>query len=93
MKFIIFMKNLDHDKEVWNKSSVINFLLQQKLEYFDITEEVLCFVVRTIKIDNPDDYYRLVELTPTISIIVRDDPSLDGFLEIENNDETKEDIF
>ena len=87
------MKKMDHDKEVWDKLSIINFLLQQKIEYFDIVDENLCFVVRLIKLDNPNQNYRFVELTPTISIIIIDEPSLDEFLELENNDETKEDIF
>ena len=86
------MKNLDHDKEVWSKTSVINFLLQQKLEYFDCIEENLCFVVRLIKEDNPDDYYRFLQITPTICFIIIDDPSLDEFLELDIGDETKEDI-
>ena len=86
------MKKMDHDKEVWDKLSIINFLLQQKIEYFDIVDENLCFVVRLIKLDNPNQNYRFVELTPTISIIIIDEPSLDEFLELDVNDEKIEKI-
>jgi len=85
IKFILFQKYLDVDKEVWDKKSVICFLEQQKLEYVEIIDENLLFVVRLIEGDNEKDRYRFIELTPTISFIVIDDEKLDEFLEIETN--------
>ena len=85
IKFILFQKYLDVDKEVWTKSSIINWLEQEKITYVEIVEENILFVVRMLKEDNEKDKYRFLELTPTISFIIIDDEKLDEFLELETN--------
>ena len=82
--FILFEKNKqDNNKEEWTKEKIENFLEEQKFEYNEIFTEDLFFVVKLKTEEKEDKKYRLLEVTPTISFILQDDPSLDEFLEID----------
>jgi hypothetical protein len=81
--FILFEKKKQDNNKEWTEETIKNFLEEQKFEYNEIFTEDLFFVVK-LKIEEKEDVkYRLLEVTPTISFILQDDPSLDEFLEID----------
>lgn len=82
--FILFEKKSENERPVWNDDLVKTFCEEQKFDYQDIKEETLFYVVRLAsESEDPDQKYRLLEITPTISFILKDDPTLDEFLEID----------
>ena len=78
MNYIVFNKN------EWTESLIEKFCEEQKMEPLGIVEELLFFVV---KITEPEEQqkFRLLEVTPTITFILKDDPSLDEFMELETS--------
>jgi len=92
--FILFEKKAENDKPVWDDELVKEFCEEQKLDYKDIKEETLFYVVRIApETEDEEEYhYRLIEITQTISFIVKDDPSLDEITELDapSIDELKE---
>ena len=99
IEYIVFEKKSENDKPAWNVELVQQFCEDNKFDYIDIKDELLFCVARlttdlnlTTDPTNPDSRYRLVELTPTISLVLKDDPSLDELFELEFPDVKKLDI-
>jgi hypothetical protein len=89
LDYILFEKKSENDRPVWNEELVRQFCTEREIDYKEITEEVLVFVVK-VSDPIPDSKFRLFEVTETISFILRDDPSLDEFLEVEMSPNIKE---
>ena len=56
--------------------------MEQDLNVIRVTEEMNFIIVQTGE-RNDDDKMRLLEITPDIAFLVKDDPSLDEFCELE----------
>jgi hypothetical protein len=83
MNYIIFEKKSENDRPIWTESLVKEFCEEQKLEPLGIVEEQQFFVV---KLTEPTEHnFRLLEVTPTITFILKDDPSLDEIMELETS--------
>lgn len=80
--YILFEKRSENDRPPWTMDLVKTFCEEAEITYKGIVEENLFFVV---KVEDHDESskFRLVELTPTITFLVRDEPALDEFLEPE----------
>jgi hypothetical protein len=92
--FILFERRKpDNNVTEWNEDSIKTFLEEQKFEYAEIFTEDLFYVAKLNSRSELTDSeltetdselrYRLLEVTPTISFILQDDPSLNEFLEID----------
>lgn len=82
--YILFEKKSENDRPVWNSDLVKEFCEDQKYDYQEIKDETLFVVVRLVPIDeNPDNRYRMLEITKTITFIMKDDPSLDDLMHLE----------
>jgi len=79
--YVIFEKKEENERPPWTIESVKEFCQSQKIETLLITEELQFIVVKVC--ENPEEgtLYRLLEVTETISFLIRDDPSLNEFLE------------
>ena len=79
MNFILFEKTAT---DQWSIDTVKEFCNNQELTPISITEETLGdldFISVKLEETLKEESYRLVEITNTISFIMRDDPSLDDF--------------
>ena len=81
--FILFEKKQENDHPVWNDDLVKEFCEEQKIEYKEIKDETLFYVVRVAPEIEEEARFRLLEITKTISFIVKDDPSLDEITELD----------
>lgn len=82
IEFVLFEKKSENDRPVWNEDLVKTFCREQELEYQDIKDETIFFVVRLQpESEDPERRYRLLEVTETISFIIKDDPSLDEIMD------------
>lgn len=66
----------------WDKTRAVTFCTSQNFTVLDVTEELDFIIVKTGD-RHEDDQMRLFEVTPTVTFLIRDDPSLDEFLEVE----------
>lgn len=82
MNYILFAKESENDKPIWTESLVKDFCEENKMEPLGMIEEVRFFVVKLLEHDS-EQKFRLLEVTPTITFILQDDPSLDEFMEAE----------
>lgn len=82
--YAIFEKRADEHLPVWVVERVKDFCEEQKWEV-ESYEDSAQFIVAKMKTatDDCEKKYRHLELTPTVSFLIRDDPSLDEFLEPE----------
>jgi len=79
MNFILFEKTAS---DQWTIDKAREFCSNQELTPISITEETaggLDFISVNLEETLKGESYRLVEITNTISFIMRDDPSLDDF--------------
>ena len=82
MNYILFEKKSDNEHPAWTRESIHHFCEEQKIESLGVVEESQFFVVKTSEHDE-EQKFRLLEVTPTITFLLRDDPSLDEFMEAE----------
>ena len=82
MNYILFEKKSDNERPIWTQELVSEFCEEQKIEPLGIVEESQFFVVKTSTHED-EQKFRLLEVTPTITFLLRDDPSLDEFMEAE----------
>jgi hypothetical protein len=80
--YILFEKKSEGDREPWNKENVVRFCEEQKYDPIMIEEEYP-FIVVTLREPKEEGTFRLVEITPSVTFLIQDDPSLDTFLEKE----------
>jgi hypothetical protein len=81
--FILFEKKSENDRPVWTEDLVKTFCEDQKISPREIKEETLFYVVRVVDgEDDPDQHYRMLEVTETITFIMKDDPALNEFMEL-----------
>jgi len=82
--YVVFEKKADEDRPAWTLDLVKEFCEDQKYDV-DTFEDSPLFVVVKMKTasDDTEKKYRHLELTSTVSFLIRDDPSLDEFLEPE----------
>jgi hypothetical protein len=80
--FIIFEKKAEGEREPWSYETVLTFCEEQKWSPLTVADELL-FVVVKMSEREEEAKARLVEITPTITFIVRDDPTTDEFLTLE----------
>ena len=94
--YILFEKKAENDKHIiWTADEIKSFCKDQEIEYEDIKEETLFYVV-IIKQEsndiNTNQHYRLLQVTETVSFILKDDPSLDEITELEYSTESLPDL-
>jgi hypothetical protein len=80
--YILFEKKSENDRPPWTMDLVKTFCEEAEIDYKGIVEENLFFVAKVADHDE-EQKFRLVELTPTITFLVIDEPTLDEFLEPE----------
>jgi len=80
--YILFEKRSENDRPPWTMDLVKTFCEEAEIDYKGIVEENL-FLVAKVADHDESSKFRLVELTPTITFLVIDEPSLDEFLEPE----------
>jgi hypothetical protein len=80
--YILFEKRSENENPVWNKDLAIKFCMNQEVNILSVSEEMDFIVVKTNE-RQEEDKMRLIEITPTITFLVKDDPSLDEFMEVE----------
>lgn len=80
--YIIFEKKAEGERPPWTYETVLTFCEEQKMTPLTVADELLFVVVKLNERDE-EAKARLVEITPTITFILTDDPSLDEFLELE----------
>jgi len=81
MNFILFEKTAT---DQWTIDKAREFCSNQEITPISITEETIGgfdFISVKLEETREDQSYRLVEITNTISFIMKDDPSLDEFTE------------
>jgi len=82
IEYILFEKKVDGENLVWDKDRAIGFCKEQEVIIHNVTEEYDFIIIKTG--ENLEGIkYRLLEVTPTITFLFRDDPSLDEFMEVE----------
>ena len=80
--FIIFEKKADGEREPWSYETVLTFCKEQEWSPLTVADELLFVVVKMTEREE-EAKARLVEITPTITFIVSDEPTLDEFLTLE----------
>jgi hypothetical protein len=80
--YIIFEKKSEGENPVWDKDRAVTFCKEQEVDIIEVTEEIQFIVIKTGE-PQPNQITRLVEITPTITFLLKNDPSLDEFLELE----------
>jgi hypothetical protein len=80
--FVIFEKKAEGEREPWSYETVLTFCKEQEWTPLTIADELL-FVVVKMNEREEEAKARLVEITPTITFIVKDDPTTDEFLTLE----------
>ena len=76
--YILFEKTPDNK---WTVETAKGFVLEQELNVIRVTEEHNIIIVQTGE-RTDDENMRLIEISPDISFLVKDDPSLDEFCEL-----------
>ena len=80
--FILFEKKAEGENPVWDKERATWFCKEQEMTVLEVTEELEFIVVKTGE-STDGQKFRLLEVTPTITFLLKDDPSLDEFMELE----------
>jgi len=80
--FVVFEKKADGERDPWSYETVLTFCKEQEWTPLTVADE-LHFVVVKMTEREEEAKARLVEITPTITFVVSDDPSLDEFLTLE----------
>ena len=80
--FVIFEKKADGEREPWSYETVLTFCQEQEWSPLTVADELLFVVVKMTEREE-EAKARLVEITPTITFIVSDEPTLDEFLTLE----------
>ena len=79
--FVIFEKKAENDRPVWTLELVKQFCEEQNYTVYAYSEELGFIVAKLLEEELPEHTkYRLLELTKTITFIIKDDPSLDDIL-------------
>jgi len=82
--FVLFEKKSENDRPVWTEDLVKTFCEDQKIVPREIVDEHLFYVVRvTDGEEDPAQHYRMLEVTETITFIMKDDASLDEIMELD----------
>lgn len=89
--FIIFEKKAEGEREPWSYETVLTFCEEQKWCPLTVADE-LHFVVVKMRERDEEAKARLVEITPTITFILQDDPSLDEFITLETYQRKEEKV-
>lgn len=80
--FVIFEKKADGERPPWSYETVLTFCKEQEWTPITVADELLFVVVKMTEREE-EAKARLVEITPTITFIVSDEPTLDEFLTLE----------
>lgn len=82
--FVLFEKKPEGDRPAWTLELAKDFCEDQKYDVVSYEDSTLFVVAKltTATADGEKDY-RLVEITPTLTFLVEEDPSLNEFLEPE----------
>jgi hypothetical protein len=82
--YIVFEKKADEHLPAWSLDLVKDFCEDQKHEVASYEDSAVFIVAKLVSAtDDCEKKYRHLELTPTVSFLIRDDPSLDEFLQPE----------
>lgn len=82
--YVIFEKRSDGELPAWTTELVKEFCEDQKYEIATLEDSPVFIVAKLISAtEDGEKNYRHVELTPTVSFLIQDDPSLDDFLQPE----------
>lgn len=82
MNYILFEKNKEENKMKWTLPDVENFCEVHELIPLKITDEP-AFIVVELEKPKDDEKYRLVEITDTISFIVKEEPETSKLFDTE----------
>ena len=77
-----FEKKAESEHPAWTLERAKEFCEDQKYDVVSYEDSTL-FVVVKLATTEGEKTYRLIEVTPTLTFLVEDDPSLDEFLEPE----------
>ena len=77
--YILFEKKADGDRPAWTYDTVMTFCEEEKYNPIKVTEEFEFIVAQMTDVAEAERI-RMLEVTPTITFLLRDDPSLDEFL-------------
>ena len=78
--YIIFEKKAEGERPPWTYETVLSFCEEEKYEPVKITDEHEFIVLQLTDGGKETERMRMLEVTPTITFLLRDDPSLDSFL-------------
>lgn len=81
--YILFEKKAEGDRPAWTYETVLTFCEEEKYSPIKITEEHEFIVLQMTDGGKEAERMRMLEVTPTITFLMRDDPSLDSFLKPE----------
>jgi hypothetical protein len=82
--YIVFEKKADEHLPAWSLDLVKDFCEDQKHEVASYEDSAVFIVAKLVSAtDDCEKKYRHLELTPTVSFLIQDDPSLDEFLQPE----------
>ena len=78
--YIIFEKKAEGERPPWTYETVLTFCEEEKYNPIKITDEHDFIVLQLTDGGKEAERMRMLEVTPTITFLLRDDPSLDSFL-------------
>ena len=82
--YVLFEKKPEQDRPAWTLEMVKEFCEDQKYDVVSYEDSTLFIVAKlTNATADGEKDYRLIEVTPTLTFLVEDDPSLDEFMEPE----------
>lgn len=82
--YIVFEKKPDGDFPAWTLERAKQFCEDQKHDVLDYEDSTVFIVAKlTNATADGEKNYRMIELTPTLTFVVEDEPSLDEFMEPE----------
>lgn len=80
--YAVFEKKPEGERPAWTLDSVKEFCEEQKYDVVSYEDSPVFVVAKLTKeTEDTERKYRHIELTETVSFIIRDDPSLDEFLQ------------
>jgi len=80
--YVLFEKKAESDHPAWTLERAKDFCEDQKYDVVDYEDSTL-FIVAKLTTAQGEKNYRLIEVTPTLTFLVEEEPALDDFLEPE----------
>jgi hypothetical protein len=81
--YVLFEKKPEGERPAWTLTTAMNFCEDQKYDVVEYEDSPLFVVAKLTTHTDEEKSYRLIEVTPTLTFLVEEEPSLDEFLEPE----------